>query len=54
MKRKPNFVKSTGPYTYLKDEKSFDKGIKFMEHRHKMKLIMPDRAIKKNIPKWNL
>ena len=28
-------------------------GNAFMDHRDKLKLCMPDKSFKKNIPKWN-
>ena len=54
MKKKANFVKATGPFTFFKDTNSFEIGTKYVDDRDKIKQIQPDRAFKKNIPKWNL
>ena len=37
MTRKPTFLRSTGPFHFFRDEKSFDIGTKYVDDRDKIK-----------------
>ena len=37
MKKKANFVKATGPFTFFKDTNSFEIGTKYVDDRDKIK-----------------
>ena len=54
MKKKPTFKTATGPFNFFKDDNGIMIGTVFMDDRDKQKQMMPDRAFKKDIPRWNL
>jgi hypothetical protein len=54
MKKKPTFLRNTGPFEFFIDTNSFEIGTLYVDERDKIKQIQPDRAFKKDIPNWNL
>lgn len=54
MTKKISFLPALHEQNYFKDTNSFDIGTTYMDDREKLKLIMPERSYKKDIPKWTL
>ena len=54
MTKKIGFLPAVKNEGYFRDTNSFDIGTEYMDNRDRLKLMMPDRAYKKGIPKWYL